>query len=112
MDVSINSSAQKRLGIGAGTAGVPKGYLNVQKEGWLYKRPFTGSVNGAWQKRYFILKDSFLFWFDAKTEAPFASRPKGALPLGAAQAFYQFKIGKLASGFVVTLAVRPHHYLL
>ena len=76
---------------------MPKGYLNVQKEGWLWKRPFTGSVNGSWQKRYFVLKDSFLFWFDSKSDSPFASKPKGALPLGAAQVF---PLGKEGNSFL------------
>jgi len=54
-------------------------------------------VNGAWQKRYFILKDSFLFWFDSKSESPFSTRPKGALPLGAAQIF---PLGKEGNSFL------------
>jgi hypothetical protein len=78
-------------------AAVPKGYLNVQKEGYLWKRPFTGSVNGAWQKRYFVLKDSFLFWFDTKSDSPFSTRPKGCLPLGAAQIF---PLGKEGNAFL------------
>lgn len=62
--------------------------LNVQKEGWLWKRPFTGSAEGAWQKRYFVLKDSFLLWYDDKVSGvPFNTKPKGALPIGGASVF-------------------------
>ena len=62
----VGAKVEKFLGIGS--AGTATSVVQVQKEGWLHKRPFTGSQKGAWQKRYFVLKDSFLFWYEKKPE--------------------------------------------
>lgn len=65
--------------------------LRPQKEGWLVKKPFrTGggpfaSAKMA-RKRWFAVKDSFIFWWDTETKSDvgFDSHPKGAIPLGGA----------------------------
>jgi len=66
-DTKVGTKVEKFLGIGNAGAAAST-VVQVQKEGWLYKRPFTGSQKGAWQKRYFVLKDSFLFWYEKKSE--------------------------------------------
>ena len=64
-DAKVGAKVEKFLGIGQ--AGLQtSAVVGVQKEGWLMKKPFTGSEKGAWQRRYFMLKDSFLFWYDKK----------------------------------------------
>jgi hypothetical protein len=86
--------------------------VQVQKEGWLYKRPFTGSQKGAWQKRYFVLKDSFLFWYEKKDkDSNFNIFPKGVLPVGGAQAF---PLGKEGNDYIfeVTHADFQHSMFL
>lgn len=40
--------------------------LRPQKSGFLYKRPFF-KVGGIWRKRWFAVKDSFMFWYDTDT---------------------------------------------
>ena len=48
---------------------------------------------GGWQKRYFVLKDSFLFWYDRKVTVPFEKRCKGCVPLGGCSVFPMGKDG-------------------
>ena len=94
----FGKKAEKFFGLGGGAAELADGFLQVQREGWMHKKPLAGSKAGAWQKRYFILKDSFLLWYDAKPQqGTFNWKPKGVLPLGGASVF---PMGKEGSDFV------------
>ena len=84
----------------------PDSFLQVQREGWLYKKPLAGVRSGVWQKRYFVLKDSFLFWYDSKpSQGTFNWKPKGVLPLGGANVF---PMGKEGSDFVFEVVHLGH----
>lgn len=90
----FGKKAEKFFGLGGGAAETPAGFLQVQREGWLSKKPLTGTKAGAWQKRYFVLKDSFLLWYESKpTQGTFNWRPRGVLPLGGANVFPMGKEG-------------------
>jgi len=40
--------------------------INAKATGWLYK---TGNRNkNAWKKRFFILKDNYLFYYNTENE--------------------------------------------
>lgn len=64
--------------------------LRPQKQGWMVKKPFKTSNHFSSdkiaRKRWFAVKDSFIFWWDyePKAEAVFDTHPKGAIPLGGA----------------------------
>jgi len=65
--------------------------LKPQMAGWLSKKPEKGTMGGlanlaGWSKKWFIVKDSFLFWYDSETkdEQGFDTKPRGCLPLGGA----------------------------
>ena len=64
------------------------GEVTLQMSGYLMKKPFSsGGRSGPWQKRFFVLKDGFLFWYvDNKSKKKlgktFDMHPKGCLPLG------------------------------
>jgi hypothetical protein len=76
----LPSKAQQVFGVGK---------LNLfasQKEGWMQKKPFT-KKSGAWQRRYFVLKDSFLAWYDKEPKTAYGIHPKGVLPLGGCGVF-------------------------
>jgi hypothetical protein len=94
----FGKKAEKFFGLGGASGENPEGFLQGQREGWLYKKPLAGTKAGAWQKRYFVLKDSFLFWYDSKPgQGTFNWKPKGVLPLGGASVF---PMGKEGSDFV------------
>lgn len=97
-DAEFGKKAEKFFGLGGSAGDTPSGYLQVQREGWMYKKPLSDSKVGAWQKRYFVLKDSFLFWYDVKpAQQAFNWKPKGVLPLGGASVF---PMGKEGTHFV------------
>jgi len=84
---AVGSKAQDKLGISANSK---THVLQVQRSGWLMKKPFlggTGPKKGQWQRRFFILKDSFLFWYSNKPSASFDVNPNGCLPLGGCSVF-------------------------
>ena len=66
----------------------PSSEVTIQMSGYLMKKPFSsGGRSGPWQKRFFVLKDGFLFWYvDNKSKKKlgrtFDMHPKGCLPLG------------------------------
>ena len=60
------------------TTGAPSGEIVTDYKGWLYKQ----STKGAWQKRYFVLRDGSLEYF-RKAEDP---KPSGALDLAVCSA--------------------------
>lgn len=94
----FGKKAEKLFGVGDGAGETQQGYLQTQRDGWLYKKPLQGSKAGSWQKRYFILKDSFLLWYDNKpAQGSFNWRPKGVMPLGGANVF---PMGKEGNGFL------------
>ncbi|XP_060081660.1 pleckstrin homology domain-containing family D member 1-like [Ylistrum balloti] len=59
----------------------------VQLAGILYKRPFNHQSN-KWAKRYFIIRDGFLFYYQESEKKEMEKRscinihPKGMIPLG------------------------------
>ncbi|XP_059209053.1 pleckstrin homology domain-containing family D member 1 [Centropristis striata] len=59
----------------------------VQLHGVLWKRPF-GRPSAKWSRRFFIIKDSFLFYYaesekrNFETNRYFNIHPKGVIPLG------------------------------
>ena len=78
----------------------PANYVAEDRKGWLHKQ----STKGAWQKRYFILKDGELAYF-RKPEEP---KPSGALDLtGCSVAAYP----QADRDFVIRLETneRPYH---
>lgn len=95
----LGRKAEKFLGLGASLGNSTP----VQREGYLYKKPLTGSKDGSWQKRYFVLKDSFLLYYDAKPipAGTFNMRPKGVFPLAGAHIFPNGKEGNASYLFEV-----------
>ena len=65
---------------------VAKTSLYVQKKGFLSKKPFSAKSvvkHQKWQKRWFVLKDSFLIWYKSRPgKGDFDLHPAGVLPLG------------------------------
>ncbi|GFO45226.1 pleckstrin homology domain-containing family d member 1 [Plakobranchus ocellatus] len=59
----------------------------IQIHGVLMKRPF-GHQSTKWAKRFFLVKDGFLMYYDANEKKDYEKReffnihPKGVLPLG------------------------------
>jgi hypothetical protein len=101
-NAEFGKKAEKFFGLGGGAGETVAGFLQVQREGWMWKKPLTGTKAGAWQKRYFVLKDAFLFWYDSKpAQASFNWKPKGCLPMGGANVF---PMGKEGSAFVFEVA--------
>lgn len=80
--------------------GAAADYVAEDLKGWLHKQ----STKGAWQKRYFILKDGELFYF----RKPEETKPSGALDLsGCSVAAYP----EADRDFVIRLETseRPYH---
>lgn len=84
--VSLTSKSDKMFGLDQ------KDYsLRPQKVGYLHMKPFSSSRTAAigpmLRKRYFAVKDSFIFWWDSEWKSPdlgFDPKPRGAIPLGGA----------------------------
>lgn len=74
--------------------------LYVQKKGFLSKKPFSAPSmvkHQKWQRRWFVLKDSFLIWYKSKpSKGDFDLHPAGVLPLGGSDVFPQ---GKSEGGY-------------
>lgn len=82
---TVGSKAQEMLGLSSNNK---NRVLTVQRQGFLYKKPFSSSSGrGQWQRRYFVLKDSFLFWYQGKPHRVFDMNPAGCLPLGGCSVF-------------------------
>lgn len=85
--VALNSKTDKLFGLDK-----QDNSLRPQKEGYLIKKPFkSGSSfkltsDKLSRKRWFAVKDSFLFWWDNEPKAisGFDTHPKAAVPLGGA----------------------------
>mmetsp|Transcript_21580 Transcript_21580/g.38119 ORF Transcript_21580/g.38119 Transcript_21580/m.38119 type:complete len:331 (+) Transcript_21580:317-1309(+) len=94
---ALGNKAQEMLGLRNKT----KTSFQIQRSGYLMKKPFSkaskNGVRGAWQKRYFVLKDSFLFWYSHRSGAVFDTQPSGCLPLGGCSVF---PMGKENDSFV------------
>eukprot|EP00730_Choanoeca_flexa_P016407 TRINITY_DN7739_c0_g1_i2.p1 TRINITY_DN7739_c0_g1~~TRINITY_DN7739_c0_g1_i2.p1 ORF type:complete len:431 (+),score=129.97 TRINITY_DN7739_c0_g1_i2:119-1411(+) len=64
---------------------------SIQKAGLLWKTPF-GHASNKWQRRFFMIKDSFLLYYSEKEATLFSqdgaynTHPKGAIPLGGCSA--------------------------
>lgn len=70
-----------------------------QKHGYLDKKPFKkNSVksNSAWKKKWFLLQDSFLVWYNKRPTSNFDIHPAGCLPMGACKVF---QIGMIDNGY-------------
>ncbi|GBG28181.1 Pleckstrin-likey domain-containing family D member 1 [Hondaea fermentalgiana] len=81
---TVGSKAQEMLGLGPNSK---SRVLEVQRQGFLYKKPFSSNRRGQWQRRYFVLKDSFLLWYTSKPSSAFDMYPAGCLPLGGCSVF-------------------------
>jgi hypothetical protein len=81
---AVGSKAQEMLGLGPNSK---VRILQVQRQGFLLKKPFSRGGQGSWQRKYFVLKDSFLFWYAAKPSVAFDMKPVGCLPLGGCSVF-------------------------
>ncbi len=57
-------------------------WAEPEKEGWLQSQ---GDHLRTWRRRYFVLKDGFLFRFGSADVAP-ASKPRGVVDLSKARA--------------------------
>jgi len=88
---AMGSKAQAMLGIGGSSSNLGvSSIVQTQRQGFMHKKPFTKAGitgNGNWQKRFFILKDSFLFWYKSKPSTGFDMTPSGCLPLGGCSVF-------------------------
>ena len=65
--------------------------LSPQKTGYLMKKRFsTGGKDSPWQRRWFVLKDGFLFYYTkrCKSDQVFNNHPKGVIPLGGCSVSY------------------------
>jgi len=71
---------------------------STQKHGWLDVKPFRkNAVNsGFWKKKWFILQDSFLVWYNKRPLSHFDIHPSGCLPLADCQVF---QIGVVDGGY-------------
>lgn len=82
--LGLDESKEKVVPRARGT--VVKTSLYVQKKGYLSKKPFSAKSvvkHQKWQKRWFVLKDSFLIWYKSKpSKGDFDLHPAGVLPLG------------------------------
>jgi PH domain len=82
--VALKSKTDKMFGLDQ-----QESSMRPQKEGWLIKKPFRGSsgfTSKLARKRWFAVKDSFIFWWDNEParDGGFDTHPKGAIPLGGA----------------------------
>ncbi len=79
--------------------------MQTQKRGWMHKQPLN-SNSKKWQRRYFVLKDSFIFWYGKQITSDFDIKPQGCLPLGGCSVFPH---GKEKDGQFVVEVTHPEY---
>jgi len=85
--VALNSKTDKLFGLDK-----QESSLRPQKQGYLIKKPFKSAsgfsitTDKVARKKWFAVKDSFLFWWDSEPKSTngFDTHPKAAVPLGGA----------------------------
>eukprot|EP00924_Labyrinthula_sp_SR-Ha-C_P006219 snap_masked-scaffold_63-processed-gene-0.51-mRNA-1 protein AED:1.00 eAED:1.00 QI:0/-1/0/0/-1/1/1/0/318 len=91
--------------------GYGSGTISVQYKGYLQKKPFYKGTSIApranmlskWSTKYFVLKDSFLFWYKKQPHdgsANFSMFPSGCVPLAGATVIED---GKKNNGYLFSI---------
>jgi len=89
LETASNTDSQRRPSGGRKTfhsdAKAGAGKVSVQRAGFLFKKPFyKKGLRNKFQKRYFVLKDSFILWYKKAPPGScnYGMYPEGCLPVG------------------------------
>mmetsp|Transcript_1975 Transcript_1975/g.2539 ORF Transcript_1975/g.2539 Transcript_1975/m.2539 type:complete len:312 (+) Transcript_1975:260-1195(+) len=89
LETASAADSQRRPSAGRKTfhsdAKAGAGKVSVQRSGFLFKKPFyKKGLRNKFQKRYFVLKDSFILWYKKAPPGScnYGLYPEGCLPVG------------------------------